>query len=124
MAGYQSVLNLRRLEEEVDALGFMLCHPKHNSWSTDSDMVAIKPKDSQSLPIYTRDAEMFQGSLEQLRVWLQGVKWAREYDSMLRVSDDKKRAKKEDEERARQFCNQQKQLLDHLKKDHSKEKIK
>lgn len=119
MAGYQSVLNLRRLEAEVDALGFMMCHPKHNSWTTDLDLVAIKPKDNTSLPIYTRDAEMFQGTLEQLRTWMQSVKWAREYDSMLKVSDDKKRSKKEDEERARQFSQQQKQLLDQLKKDHT-----
>lgn len=121
MAGYNAVLSLRRLEAEVDKLGFMLCAPKHGNWSGNDydDRVAIKPKDADSLPIYTRDAELFTGSLEQLRVWLQGVQWARDYDMMLKLSDDKKRAVKEDAERARQFSAKQRQLLEELKKDHA-----
>lgn len=121
MSGYNAVLSLRRLEAEVDKLGFMLCAPKHGNWSGNDhdDRVAVKPKDADSLPIYTRDAELFTGSLEQLRIWLQGVQWARDYDMMLKLSDEKKRSAKEDAERARQFSAKQKQLLDELKKDHS-----
>jgi hypothetical protein len=121
MAGYQAVISLRRLEAEVDKLGFMLCAPKHGNWGGNEydDRVAVKPKDADSLPIYTRDAELFTGSLEQLRVWLQGVQWAREYDMMLKLSDEKKRALKEDAERARQFSAKQRQLLEDLKKDHT-----
>lgn len=121
MSGYQSVIALRRLEADVDKLGFMLCAPKHGNWSGNDydDRVAIKPKDAASLPIYSRDAELFTGSLEQLRVWLQGVNWAREYDMMLKLSDEKKRTVKEDQERARQFSVKQRQLLEELKKDHT-----
>lgn len=121
MAGYQAVLSLRRLEAEVDKLGFMLCAPRHGNWGGNEydDRVAVKPKDADSLPIYTRDAELFTGSLEQLRIWLQGVQWAREYDMMLKLSDEKKRAIKEDAERARQFSAKQRQLLEDLKKDHT-----
>ena len=121
MAGYQAVLSLRRLEADVDKLGFMLCAPKHGNWGGNEydDRVSVKPKDADSLPIYTRDAELFTGSLEQLRIWLQGVQWAREYDMMLKLSDEKKRAIKEDAERARQFSAQQRQLLEDLKKDHT-----
>jgi len=121
MSGYQSVIALRRLEADVDKLGFMLCAPKHGNWSGNDydDRVAIKPKDAASLPIYSRDAELFTGSLEQLRVWLQGVNWAREYDMMLKLSDEKKRTVKEDQERARQFSAKQRQLLEELKKDHT-----
>jgi hypothetical protein len=113
MAGYQSVLALRRLEEETDKLGFMLCNPK-SGWGGDdfNNLVGIKPKDDDSLPIYARDAEIFRGTLEELRVWVRGVQWAREYDRMLKVSDDKTRAKKEDHERSRQ-------LIAKLKKDHT-----
>ena len=123
MSGYNAVLSLRRLEADVDALGFMLSAPKHGNWGGDdfNDRVAIKPKDADSLPIYTRDAELFVGTLEQLRVWLQGVRWAREYDMMLKLSDDKKRTVKEDAERARQFSAKQKKLLEELKKDHTNE---
>lgn len=120
MAGYQAILELRRLEEAVDKLGFMLCATKHGNWgSTDGDKVACKPKDADSLPIYTRDAEVFVGTLEQLQVWIRGVQWAREYDMMLKLSDEKKRTIKEDAERARQFSAAQRKLLDDLKKDHT-----
>lgn len=113
MAGYQSVLALRRLEEEIDKLGFMLCAPK-SGWGGDdfNNLAAIKPKDEDALPIYARDAEIFRGTLEELRVWVRGVHWAREYDRMLKVSDDKKRTVKEDHERGRQ-------LIAKLKKDHT-----
>jgi hypothetical protein len=113
MSGYNAIVSLRRLEADVDALGFMLCAPK-TGWGGDdfADRVAIKPKDADSLPIYNRDAELFTGTLEQLRVWLQGVAWARQYDRMLKLSDDKKRAVKEDHERGRQ-------LIAKLKKDHT-----
>jgi len=121
MSGYNAVLSLRRLEAEVDKLGFMLCAPKHGNWGGNEydDRVAVKPKDADSLPIYTRDAELFTGTLEQLRIWLQGVQWAREYDMMLKLSDEKKRTIKEDAERARQFSARQRQLLEELKKDHT-----
>lgn len=117
MAGYNAVLSLRRLEAEVDKLGFMLCAPKHGNWGTADydDRVAVKPKDADSLPIYSRDAELFTGSLEQLRIWVQGVQWARQYDEMLKLSDEKKRTKKEDHERGRQ-------LIAKLQKDHTNEK--
>jgi hypothetical protein len=67
------------------------------------------------LPIYNRDAELFVGSLEGLETWLHGVRWAREYDMMLKLSDDKKQKTKEDHERGRQ-------LIAKLKKDYTNEK--
>ncbi len=57
------------------------------------------------MPIYSRDAELFTGTLEQIRTWMIGVKWARDYDMMLRLSDDKKRVKKEDDYRAKRMLN-------------------
>jgi hypothetical protein len=61
------------------------------------------PKDHDSLPIFSRDAELFVGSLERLEDWLHGVRWAREYDMMLRLSDEKKRSAAEQKERNRQL---------------------
>jgi elongation factor P--beta-lysine ligase len=55
------------------------------------------------LPVYARDAQVFVGTIEQLEVWLRGVEWARQYDMLLRVSDDKKRKRKEQDERNRQL---------------------
>jgi hypothetical protein len=101
MSGYNTILRIRKIEERVDKLGFMLAYPRHRS-SYEGDYVALKPKDEHVLPIYVRDAEVFTGTLEELQVWLTGVEWARDYDSMLRLSDDKKRIAAEDKERTRQ----------------------
>jgi hypothetical protein len=46
-------------------------------------VVAVKPKDVDSLPIYARDAELFCGTITELGHWLRGIRWAREYDDML-----------------------------------------
>jgi len=121
MAGFNAVLELRRLEEDLDRLGLVLCVPKHGNWSNDlGDRAGVKPKDADALPVYTRDAEIFTGTLEQIRVWLIGVHWARDYDNMLKLSDENKRAKKEDDYRHRE-------MLRALAKDHTnaeKEKTK
>lgn len=113
MSGYKTILLLRRLEKDLDQLGFVLEAPRSGWSDTDfDDRVAIIPKDENALPIYTRDAEIFTGTLENLRIWLQGVQWARQYDEILKLSDEKKRTKKEDDERGRQ-------LIAKLKKDHT-----
>jgi hypothetical protein len=116
MAGYNTILEVRRLEEQVNKLGFMFAHSRHNYNNEFGDVVALKPKDADSVPIY---AEIFVGTLKDLQYWLKGVEWARQYDSMLKLSDEKKRTIKEDAERARRFSVKQKELLEELKKDHS-----
>ena len=102
MSGYNTVLRMRRLEEEVAKMGFMFAYPKHG-FNDEQDMVALRPRDSDAVPIYSRDAEIFCGTLEQLEVWLRGVEWARNYDYLLRVSDEKKRARKEQDARNKQM---------------------
>ena len=102
MAGYRQILEIRRLETRIAKLGFMFCHSRSHGIE-DGDTVALKPKDADSLPIYSRDAEVFVGSLTDLQYWLRGVEWAREYDRMIKVSDDKKRARKEQDLRNRQL---------------------
>ena len=104
MSGYNQILEVRRLEEEVSKLGFMFCHPRHSANGEFGDVVALKPKDADSLPIYSRDAEVFAGSLKDLQYWLRGVEWARDYDRMMKVSDVKKRARKEQDLRNHQLA--------------------
>jgi hypothetical protein len=60
----------------------MLCHARH--YHNDfGDVVALKPKDQESVPVYSRDAEVFIGTIDDLEQWLRGVEWARKYDRML-----------------------------------------
>ena len=81
MSGYKLIRKIKYLEEECDKLGFMLCHARHyiNDFG---DVVALKPK-ADCLPIYSRDAELFVGTIEELERWIQGFQFARKYDSML-----------------------------------------
>ena len=99
MSGWNTIQRIRRIEQQVDELGFKFNKAKHTDWSEDHGALSLVPKDQDALPIYSRDAELFVGSLERLEDWLAGVKWARDYDTMLRVSDDSKRARKEQDVR-------------------------
>lgn len=95
MSGYNLVRKIHYLEEKCDKLGFVMCHAKHYN-NEFGDRVAIKPKDIESLPPYSRDAEIFIGTLSDLECWLEGVKWARHYDRLLfGVRHDEKRERKE-----------------------------
>lgn len=95
MSGYKLVLRLRKFEEEIAALGFRMGYSKYSSYS-DVDQIALFPKDDDCLPIYSRDAEIFTGTIEQCELWMRGIKWAREYASMLGIKEERQRLRKED----------------------------
>ena len=103
MSGWNTIQRLKRIEEQVDKLGFKFSKPHHGDWERQEQSLSLVPKDPDALPIYSRDAELFIGSIERLEDWLHGVRWAREYDMMLRLSDEKKRMAAEQKERNRQL---------------------
>ncbi len=83
MSGYHTILRIRRLEEEVDKLGFRMGNAKHGNYRQEfGDTVALFPKDD-CFPIYSRDAEIFVGTLEEMEVWLRGWQKSFEYHRML-----------------------------------------
>lgn len=97
MAGYELIRKIRKLEEECNRLGFMICHSKYGYRQEFGDVLALKPKED-SLPIYARDAELFVGTINDLEQWLKGIEWARTYDRMLidKKLDDKRSRKEQD----------------------------
>jgi hypothetical protein len=103
MGGWNTIQRIRNIEEKIDKLGFKFSKSKHSDWSEDHGALSLVPKDHEALPIYSRDAELFVGSIERLEDWLAGVRWAREYDMMLRLSDDTKRVAAEQKEKNRQL---------------------
>jgi hypothetical protein len=103
MSGWNTIQRIKRIEEQVDALGFKFSKSRHGDWENEERGLSLVPKDLDALPIYSRDAELYVGSLEALENWLHGVRWAREYDRMLKLSDNEKRAKAEQKERNRQL---------------------
>ena len=103
MSGWNTIQRIRNIEEKIDKLGFKFSKSKHSEWTDDHGALSLVPKDHEALPIYSRDAELFVGSLERLEDWMAGVRWAREYDMMLRLSDEKKREAAEQKEKTRQL---------------------
>ena len=102
MAGWNQIQQVRKLEERADKLGLKFTAYKHDDMYGEN--VALIPKDSDALPIYSRDAVMFAGSLEGAAYWMQGVLWAREYDRLAVDRNlDKKRERKEQDERNKQM---------------------
>ena len=103
MSGWNTIQRIKRIEEEIDKLGFKFAKSKHTDWSEDHGALSLLPKYHEAIPIYNRDAELFVGSLERLEDWINGVRWAREYDRMLKISTDKAREGAEQKERNRQL---------------------
>ncbi len=103
MSGWNTIQRLRRIEEEIDKLGFKFSKSKHGDFTDLHGALSLVPKDADALPMYSRDAELFVGSIERLEDWLAGVKWARDYDMMCRISTDKTRSAAEQKERNRQL---------------------
>ena len=103
MSGWNAIQRIKRIEEQIDKLGFKFAKSKHSDWTEDHGALSLVPKDHNALPMYSRDAELFVGSLEMLETWLHGVEWARQYDRMCKISSDEKRAAAEQKERNRQL---------------------
>ena len=111
MAGWNTIKTIHKLEERADILGMQFTAYRHDD--SFGAHVALTPKDQDSLPIYSRDAILFAGTLEDADKFMQGVLWAREYDSMLKISDVAKRKRKEQDVRNRQLV----QILKHTNTD-------
>ena len=81
MSGYNLIRKIKYLEEECHKLGFQITQAQHFN-NEFGDVLALKPRD-QCLPVYSRDAELFVGTIEDLERWIQGFHFARKYDSMV-----------------------------------------
>ena len=103
MTGWETIQKIKQVEQEVDKLGFKFSKSKHGDWTDAHGALSLVPKDLDALPMYSRDAELFVGSLERLEDWLAGVQWARDYDRMCKISTDKARSAAEQKERNRQL---------------------
>jgi hypothetical protein len=93
--GYDTILKLRRVEDECAKMGLRIGNPKGGWNRTYGEILAVFPTDD-ALPIYARDAELFVGNLDELNKWLQGAKWMHDYYMMLKLVNEKKVQKQED----------------------------
>lgn len=103
MTGYNAVLKLRNFEAKIEQMGFRMAYPKYGH--REYDAIALLPKDETALPVYSKDAELFVGTIEQAEEWIAGVEWARQYDMFLGVANEKRRARKEQDQRNENLMN-------------------
>jgi hypothetical protein len=102
MSGWNTIKNLRDIEARADLLGMKFAPYKYDDHHGAS--IALMPKDIDSLPIYTREAVLFAGSIEDADQWMHGILWARDYDRMtVDKKLDDKRVRKEQDMRNRQL---------------------
>lgn len=99
--GWEDVQRMKRVEEKANKLGFQFAAGQYG-YSKEASLLVLKPL-GDALPHYGRNAELFSGSIESIDTWLNGLLWAREYDNMLKISNDKKRDEKEQAEKNKQL---------------------
>ena len=110
-----------RVRASVDRLGFRMGKSPYHA-AADIDTITLYPKDD-CLPVYSRDAALFTGTLLDLERWLSGLDWARQYDSYLGAMTEKRREQFEAREVARQerikYNKARAETFNTLKKEHA-----
>jgi hypothetical protein len=114
VAGWQLLKSFRDVEARANKIGLKFAPSKYSGMEFDT--IALVPFD-EHLPIYNREAEVFTGTLQDIDKWLQGITWARNYDDLMKVSNDEKR---ETAERK----HQQRELLRVIKDGERSETVK
>jgi hypothetical protein len=98
---WNTVQLIRNVEAGANSMGFELA-PGRDTWGSNSGtLIYVVPLDDK-LPHYSRGAEIFQGTIEDISIWLKGIRHAREYDEMIKLSNNTKRIEREQIE-----CNRQ-----------------
>jgi hypothetical protein len=108
MTGYNDILRFRQFEERIAKLGFRMGYPEHGYRREDT--LALMPE-GDHWPVYARDANVFIGTLAETEVWLNGMEWGVNYLKMLKVVDDKKIHRKEQDYRNEQLANTIKKVV-------------
>lgn len=98
---WNTVQKIKRIEAMANKMGFEFS-PGRDRYMDGGDSIQLIPL-GDALPHYRRGAEIYSGSVEDIGTWLEGLKFARNYDEMLKLSNDKKRAEREQVERNKQL---------------------
>ncbi len=88
VAGWQLLRSFRDVEERANKIGLKFAASKYSGMEFDT--IALVPLD-EHLPIYNREAEVFQGTLQDISSWIRGVEWSRNYDNLMMSKNDEKR---------------------------------
>jgi hypothetical protein len=86
--GMETYQRIQRLEKQIQELGFKFKPVPWHSRSGDQFVIIV---DSDRLPVYRENAEIFNGTLEEVESWAIGIDWARKYDLLLGLKTDQRR---------------------------------
>ena len=99
--GMDMIERIDRVRDLADFFGFRLGRRPHSGFGDSGiDPIALYPKEDR-LPVYSRDACLFTGSLNDVENFLDGIQWARKYDNLIGAMSDKRREQFEAKEVAR-----------------------
>ena len=98
---WNTIQKIKRVEAMANKLGFEFSVGR-DQYIDSGDSIHLIPL-GDALPHYRRGAEIFSGSVEDIGTWLEGLQFARNYDEMLKLGNDKKRAEREQVERNKQL---------------------
>lgn len=94
--GMRTIQYMKDVEAQANTLGFSFSTESVNKYGYDysSDLIALIPFQDKLAPFH-REAIFFTGTLKQVSDFLVGIKWARDYDILIKLSDTDKRFKSE-----------------------------
>jgi len=95
---YKDFMAIKDIEQAATDAGFKLAK---SSYSGGVSLIPL----GDNFPVYSRNADLFCGNLRDIQLFLEGIKWAKQYYGMLKLVDDKKIAKREQIVRNRELIN-------------------
>lgn len=118
MSGMNLYRRFKAAEEFAHDLGFMFCASQYRYEENRADTISLKPR-NDCLPVYSRDAELFSGAIEQVEIFLEGFAKAKMYLDMVGACPAKKVVEYENKYRAaiekRRIKEEQKKMFNVLK---------
>jgi hypothetical protein len=81
---WYDVQALKRLEERLTKLGYVMMTSRYGNGE-----IGVYPLEDKN-PIYSRDAQLFGGTVEQIICWVTGIEHQNTYLMMLKATNDDK----------------------------------
>lgn len=79
---------LNKVVDGLSKLGYYVKATKH-SYQDKRCLVGVYPLEDKN-PLYSRDAELFTGTMEEIVCWMRGINHRNEYLSMLKATTEKR----------------------------------
>jgi hypothetical protein len=82
---WYSIVQIEAVKTRLNNLGYKMLPAKYRQ----DGLIGIYPADDKN-PLYSRDAEVFCGTVEDITAWVRGIEHQSGYLKMLKATSDKK----------------------------------